>query len=71
MSVLMPEVKDTTITPTASAPEHITAIAASPFIFEFSPSRSSKNAAAIHTGIDTASGAALSAYAIASEAKPT
>ena len=65
----MPLVMDTVITPMASALLESSAIAASPLSFPFCDRRSSKNAATTTTA--TASGARLSAVAIASAPKPT
>ena len=67
----MPVVIDVTITPTASAPVEMSAIAASPFSAPLSFSTSSKNAASTTIGMEKYSGAMLAAQAIASAPKPT
>ena len=67
----MPLVTDTVITPMASALLESSAIAASPLSLPFCDRRSSKNAATTTTGTATASGARLSAVAMASAPKPT
>ena len=59
------------MTPIARLPLIRRAVAASPLIFEFSVILSTKKAEKRHTGMLTKRGAALKAYAIASEAKPT
>ena len=62
----MPVVKDVTVTPIARADADIAAIAASDFITPFSFIRSSINAAAITTGIDSLRGAIPQATAMES-----
>ena len=67
----MPVVSDTVITPMASAPEEMMAMAASPLTRLLCLRRSSSTAAATTTGTATASGASPSAEAMASAPKPT
>ena len=50
MSIFIPVVSEVTITPTASAPVEIRAMAASPLILPLSLIRKSRNAATITTG---------------------
>ena len=59
------------ITPTAREPLHKSATAWSPFILPLLLILNRKNAATIHTGIATLSGAVLNAVASASAANPT
>lgn len=66
-----PDVREVTRIPIARALLEIKAMAASPLIFEFELTRSSKNAAITQTGIETARGAQLKAIAMAIVPKPT
>lgn len=70
-SVFKPEVREVTRIPIARALLEIKAMAASPLIFEFELTRSSKNAAITQTGMETARGAQLKAIAMAIVPKPT
>lgn len=71
-SVFRPLVTDVTIIPIASALLEIRAIAASPFTPEEEAlTRRSRNAARMHTGTETASGAQLNAIATAIVPNPT
>ena len=70
-SVLSPLVSEVTKIPMASDELEIKAIEESPFIFEEELTRRSKNAASMHTGIETKSGAQLNAIAIAIVPNPT
>ena len=70
-SVFKPDVREVTSIPIARALLEIKAMAASPLIFEFELTRSSKNAAITQTGIETARGAQLKAIAMAIVPKPT
>lgn len=70
-SVFKPDVREVTRIPIARALLEIKAMAASPLIFEFELTRSSKKAAITQIGIETARGAKLKAIAIAIVPKPT
>ena len=70
-SVFKPDVREVTRIPIARALLEIKAMAASPLIFEFELTRSSKKAAITQTGIETARGAQLKAIAMAIVPKPT
>ena len=67
----MPVVIDVTITPTASAPVEMRAIAASPLSLPFSFIAKSAKAARMTIGIEKYSGAMLAAQAMASAPNPT
>ncbi len=69
--MLLPFETEIAITPIPRAPVEIIAIAASPLIFPFDESRSSRNAAIITTGIATAIGAKFITEAIAKAPNPT
>lgn len=70
-SVFKPDVREVTRIPIARALLEIKAMAASPLIFEFELTRSSKKAAITQIGIETARGAQLKAIAMAIVPKPT
>ena len=69
--MFIPLVRETTITPRASAPLDMRAMAASPRMRPFCDMRSSSTAERATTGTVTASGARPSAVATAREPKPT
>ena len=71
MSIFIPVVSEVTITPTASAPVEIRAMAASPFSLPCVLSRKSRKAATTTTGMVTIMGESPIAVAMASDPKPT